>query len=225
MPGSASLLPWRRRTKRPATRAEVQPLRALSLERLAGLLPPGTTQRSPCRWQKLSDRRRVMHRWGAVAAPRYAQAFEAHTKMTQYRKRSPLTNLRYNNSLTGSNACATMALMSRAFLLSQSLMAGRVSLTLSHRLSTVHPLAPHFPQAWPGSTMHPSRPDVVLACLRTATLEPHVKCRSSAAPRLPAQPAPPSGRQSSAGNPPSRRRWAAPPGPGCRRDEACAFRQ
>ena len=96
---------------------------------------------------------------------------------------------RYNDSLTGSNACATMALMSRAFLLSQSLSGDDFCSQPSHRLSTVRPPVPCFHRRWPGTTMHPSRPDVVLACFRTATLEPHGKVGVPAASRIPDQPA------------------------------------
>ena len=102
----------------------------------AGLLPPGTTQRSPCLVSELSDRRRVMHRPCAVWALRYAQASEAHTKKTQNGKRSPSSRYSYNDSLTGSNACATVPVRSGAFSCS-------LSFTPAHRFSQRG--APEYP--------------------------------------------------------------------------------
>ena len=95
MPGCVSVLSMEEAHKRPATRAEmIDPLRALSLGAVHRLVAAGYhSALSPYPWQKLPDRRRVMHRSGALSAPRYAQASEAHTMMTQYRERSPLARV------------------------------------------------------------------------------------------------------------------------------------
>lgn len=132
---------------------------------------------------------------------------------------------RYNDSLTRSNACATMALIGRAFLLSQLPIDGLVELISCaqaiHRSSTAAAFFTGRSRAgWaPESTW---RGACVLA-LRgiRATLKLGVDERPKRRFRAPAM----SVQRSSAGNRPNRRRSAARPGRDCRRDAACAPRR
>lgn len=112
---------------------------------------------------------------------------------------------RYNDSLTGSNACATMGLTGRAFFLSQSSNARRFSPQVARSLSTAHPPTPSF---FTGGYSAETAIRVDLAwCLRVGAKRhrshTQAKCRLTAPHRLngPGM----SVRRSSAGNPPSLR--------------------
>jgi hypothetical protein len=106
----------------PATPAGVHPSERFPSSSCR-LVAAGYHSALTCRWQKLSDGRKVYAQMGSQCGTALCTSLRGPHKYDAIPVTQPPRESRYNDSLTGSNACATMALIGRAFLSSQSLSA------------------------------------------------------------------------------------------------------
>ncbi len=209
----------------PATPAGVHPSERFPSSSCR-LVAAGYHSALTCRWQKLSDGRKVYAQMGSQCGTALCTSLRGPHKYDAIPVTQPPRESRYNDSLTGSNACATMALIGRAFLSSQSLIGAPTHLAsipqAIHCSSTGRPFCTGVRVALRLSkTGRRGASLLIPGGHRGHTIRRHVARRTvpTACPR------PRSAPRSSAENRTSRPRLAAPPGQGCRRDEVPASRQ